>query len=49
MISSQIIQTSIEELKTITKVDLCVYDVRYLEIVLALEGDSTIIKSIKTP
>lgn len=26
MISSQIIQTSIEELKTITKVDLCVYD-----------------------
>ncbi len=27
MISSQIIQTSIEELKTITKVDLCVYDV----------------------
>ena len=27
MISSQIIQTSIEELKAITKVDLCVYDV----------------------
>lgn len=27
MISSQIIQTSIDELKTITKVDLCVYDV----------------------
>ncbi len=26
MISSQIIQTSIDELKTITKVDLCVYD-----------------------
>ena len=26
MISSQIIQTSIEELKAITKVDLCVYD-----------------------
>ena len=27
MISSQIIQTSIEELKAITKVDLCVYDI----------------------
>lgn len=27
MISSQVIQTSIEELKAITKVDLCVYDV----------------------
>ena len=26
MISSQTIQTSIDELKTITKVDLCVYD-----------------------
>lgn len=26
MISSQIIQTSIDELKAITKVDLCVYD-----------------------
>ena len=26
MISNQIIQTSIDELKAITKVDLCVYD-----------------------
>ena len=26
MLSSQVIQTSIEELRTITRVDLCVYD-----------------------
>ncbi len=27
MISNQIIQTSIDELKAITKVDLCIYDI----------------------
>lgn len=32
MISNQIIQTSIEELKAITKVDLCVYDVNGNEV-----------------
>ncbi len=39
MISSQIIQTSIEELKTITKVELCVYDVNGSEVAGTMSMD----------
>lgn len=37
MISSQIIQTSIDELRVITKVDLCVYDLNGIEIASTMD------------
>lgn len=37
MISSQIIQTSIDELKTITKVDLCVYELSGVQVAATME------------
>lgn len=38
MISSQVIQTSIDELKAITKVDLCVYDLNGQAVAVTAEG-----------
>ena len=39
MITSQIIQTSIDELKAITKVDLGVYDLNGSEVASTMERD----------
>ena len=38
MISSQVIQTSIDELKAITKVDLCIYDLNGQAVAVTAEG-----------
>lgn len=53
MISSQVIQSSIEELKAITKVDLCVYDVNGSQIAgtMSMEGinNNLILGFVKSP
>lgn len=48
MISSQIIQTSIEELRAITKVDICVFDLNGNQIAGTISQDNLAADDIKT-